>query len=81
MSLSNLSLMVQSLTLQPLALEGRFLHSFVNLIRRHNLGASFTGAEIHAELAVAHPRAGRESSGGDRTVAVTTCWSISLAPR
>jgi len=68
MSMSSLPRLLRALTCEPLAMDRDFLFSLVNVVRRHNLGASFDGAALHEELAVAYPR--ERSSSSDGTVAV-----------
>lgn len=72
MSMSSLPRLLRALTCEPLAMDRDFLLSLANVVRRHNLGASYNGAELHEALAVAYPRSGGQASTGnkDGTVAV-----------
>lgn len=70
MSLSQLPRLVRALTCEPLAMDRDFLLSLATVVRRHSLGMSFSGADLHAELAVAYPRNQQSVGNGERTVAV-----------
>ena len=68
--MSDLPRLLRALTAEVLAIDRRTLDAFVGVIRRRGLeGVSFDGHELHAELHVAHPRAGRRAKG-DRNVQV-----------
>lgn len=64
--------LMRSLSAEPLVVERRTLEAFLSVIRRHGEGASFTGAELHAETGIPDARAarGRSAQSGDRQVAV-----------
>lgn len=47
--------LVHALSAQPLVIERRTLTTLVDLFRRKLSGASFNGAELHAELGIATP--------------------------
>lgn len=67
---SNLPLLIRSLAAAPLAIERGTLDLFVGIVRRRGLeGVSFNGAELHAELEIATPRATRQAAA-ERNVQV-----------
>lgn len=67
---SSLPHLLRSLSAEPLVIERRTLDAFRDVLRRRALeGASFSGAELHAELEIAAPRPQR-TANGDRRVEV-----------
>lgn len=64
-----------SLLSQPIAMEPRTLVNVANILRRKLAGASFTGAELHAELEIAMPRE-RGASAEGANVAVIDIGGI-----
>lgn len=61
--------LLHALSAQPLVMERRTLETLVQVFRRKLAGGSFNGQELHAELAIAAPRA-RQASRETPTIAV-----------
>ena len=64
MSLSQLPRFLRALTSEPMAMDRRTWDAFAGLIHRRGIeGVSFGGAELHAELGIAYPRAAPRTEG------------------